>query len=282
MVKRSPDTVSHGCDTCPLGRSLVRYRYLRTAMIFHFTVFFWSVAFFLGMHLVASREYDSFWVGYVFSILFLAAISLISAKKVTKRFRNGFVPLLLSFSAPSLLSLVDSPSEKLAFSVLASAVYYVAFLALYRMRFAPKDRTAAALLSVSMLSALFFFFAAAFGFYLNFAVPLSALVVAFALGSFGAAYQTLSLSLPGDRSRVALYASIIAFGVGEVAWTVSFWPFGYLVTGAASLIAFYILWDMANSLFSGSISRKRTLWYLAISVALIALLLATSPWTLQV
>ncbi|NTW15220.1 MAG: hypothetical protein HGA38_02495 [Candidatus Moranbacteria bacterium] len=251
-------------------------------MIFHFTVFFWSVAFFLGMQFVAAREYDSFWVGYVFSILFLSVLSLVSAKRITKRYRNGFVPLLISFSAPSLLSLVDDPSEKLAFSVIATGVYYVAFLGLYRMRFAPKDRTAATFLAVSMLSALFFFFAAAFGFYLNFAVPLASLVVSFALGSFGAAYQTLSLSLPGDRSRVALYSSIIAFGIGEIAWIVSFWPFGYLVTGAASLLAFYILWDMANSLFSGDISRKRTLWYLGLSFLLIALLLATSPWTLQV
>ncbi|NTW30057.1 MAG: hypothetical protein HGB34_01365 [Candidatus Moranbacteria bacterium] len=251
-------------------------------MIFHFTIFFWSIAFFLGMQFVAAREYESFWVGYLFSTLFLSILSLVSAKKITKQLRNSFIPLLLSFSAPSVLALVDDRGEKLVFSLLASGMYYVAFLALYRLRFAPKDRTARSLLSVAMLSALFFFYAAAFGFYLNFSVPLSALVFSFAIGSFGAAFQTLSSALPGDKRRVALYASIVAFAVGEIAWTISFWPFGYLATGAVSLLSFFILWDMANSLFLGLISRKRTLWYLAISLVSIGLVLATSPWRIQV
>lgn len=251
-------------------------------MIFHFTIFFWSVAFFLGMQFVAAREYDSFWTGYLFSAALLAVMSLVSAKKITKRLRNSFIPLLLSFSAPSVLALVDDRGEKLVFSVLASGMYYVAFLALYRLRFAPKDRTARSMLSIAMLSALFFFFAASFGFYLNFSVPLSALVSVFALGSFGAAYQTLSSALHGDKPRVALYSSIIAFCVGEISWTISFWPFGYLATGVVSLLSFFILWDMANSLFLGTLSRKRTVWYLAISIVMIGLLLATSPWRVQV
>jgi len=251
-------------------------------MIFHFTVFFWSVAFFLGMQFVAAREYGSFWAGYLFSVVLLAVLSLVSAKKITKRIRNSFIPLLLSFSAPSVLSLIDNFREKTVFSVLASLMYYVAFLALYRLRFAPKDKTAHSLLSVAMLSALFFFYAAAFGFYLNFSVPLSSLVFVFALGSLGAAYQTLSSSLHGDKRRVALYSSIVAFGVGEISWTISFWPFGYLTAGAVSLMSFYILWDMANSLFLGTISRKRTIWYLVIFMVLIGILLATSPWSIQV
>ena len=251
-------------------------------MIFHFAIFFWSVAFFLGMQLVAAREYGSFWVGYLFSIGLLAVLSLVSAKKITKHLRNSFIPLLISVSAPSLLALIDDHREKTIFSILASVMYYVAFLALYRIRFAPKDKTARSFLSIAMLSALFFFFAAAFGFYLNFSVPLSSLVFVFALGSFGAAYQTLSSALHGDKRRVALYSSIVAFGVGEISWMISFWPFGYLTAGAVSLMSFYILWDMANSLFLGDISRKRTVWYLAIFMVLIGILLATSPWRIQV
>jgi len=251
-------------------------------MIFHFAIFFWSVAFFLGMQLVAAREYGSFWAGYLFSIGLLAVLSLVSAKKITKRLRNSFIPLLFSFSAPSLLLLIDDYREKTVFSVLASVMYYIAFLALYRLRFAPKDKTARSFLSIAMLSGLFFFYAAAFGFYLNFSVPLSSLVFVFSIGSFGAAYQTLSSALHDDKRRVALYSSIIAFCVGEISWTISFWPFGYLTAGSVSLMSFYILWDMANSLFLGEISRKRTLWYLTVFVALIGILLATSPWRVQV
>ena len=251
-------------------------------MLFHFTIFFWSVAFFFGMWGVASDESIPFWGGYLFSIGVLSLISLVSAKRITKRLRNSFIPLLLSFSAPSLLSLIDARGEKFAFSLLAAAMFYVAFLALYRLRFAPTDRTAQSLLSIAALSALFFFYSAAYGFYLNFSVPLATLVAMFAAGSFGAAYQTLYPILPKNRTKVALYASVIAFGIGELSWTLSFWPFGYLTAGAASLGFFFVLWDMTSALFLGTLSRKRTILYLLVVLLLIALLVGTSPWAIRV
>lgn len=250
-------------------------------MLFHFTILFWSIAFFFGMWSVSSNENIPFWSGYLFSIGALAIISLVSAKRITKRLRNSFVPLLLSFSAPSLLSLIDARGEKFAFSLLSAAMFYVAFLALYRIRFAPSDRTARSFLSISALAALFFFYSAAYGFYLNFSVPLSTLVAAFACGSFGAAYQTLFSVLPKNRTRVALYSLVIAFGMGEISWMLSFWSFGYLTSGAAALGFFFMLWDMANSLFTGTLSRKRTIVYLVTVLALVGLLIGTSPWNIR-
>lgn len=250
-------------------------------MLFHFVIFFWSVAFFFGMWTIASDGSISFWSGYLSSIGVLSLISLVSAKRITKRLRNSFVPLLLSFSAPSLLSLIDAPGEKFAFSMLAALMFYVAFLALYRLRFAPTDRTARSLLSISALAALFFFYSAAYGFYLNFSVPLATLVFMFAAGSFGAAYQTLYPILPKNRTRVALYSSVIAFSMGEISWMLSFWPFGYLTAGSAALGFFFMLWDMAGSLFVGTLSRKRTIVYLVVVLALVGLLVGTSPWRIR-
>jgi len=250
-------------------------------MLFHFSIFFWSVAFFFGMWVVASDDTISFWNGYLFSIVTLSLFSLISAKRITKRLRNSFVPLLLSFSAPSLLSLIDAPGEKFLFSLLAASMFYVVFLALYRLRFAPTDRTARSFLSIATLASLFFFYSAAYGFYLNFSVPLSSLVAVFALGSFGAAYQTLYPILPKNRSRVALYSSVIAFSMGEISWMLSFWPFGYLTAGSAALGFFFMLWDMAGSLFLGMLSRKRTIVYLVVVLALVGLLVGTSPWRIR-
>jgi hypothetical protein len=250
-------------------------------MLFHFSILFWSVAFFFGMWSIASDDRIPFWNGYLFSIGILVIISLISAKRITKRLRNSFVPLLLSFSAPSLLSLIDAPGEKFAFSLLATAMFYAAFLALYRIRFAPTDRTARSFLSIAALSALFFFYSATYGFYLNFSVPLSTLVFMFAIGSFGAAYQTLFPIVPKNRTRVALYSLVIAFSMGEISWALSFWPFGYLTAGAAALGFFFVLWDMAGSLFQGSLSRKRTITYLIIVLVLVGLLVGTSPWQIR-
>ncbi|NTW14018.1 MAG: hypothetical protein HGA31_03240 [Candidatus Moranbacteria bacterium] len=251
-------------------------------MIFHIGIFLWSVAFFLGTKFVAAQQYGSFWGGYAFSIALLSVLALVSANKITKHLRNSFLPLFLAFSMPSLLLLVDSPTEKTIVAFIGAGMYYLGFLALYRIRHAPTDRTARSFLSISMLSVLFFFYSAAFGFYLNFAVPLWTLTLVFGIGSFGAAYQTLSASLRGDRKRVALYSFAIAFGTAEISWLISFWPFGYLTAGAAMLLFFYIPWDMANSLFLGTLSRKRTVQYLLVTVLLLGLLLWSAPWRLQV
>lgn len=252
-------------------------------MIFHLGIFLWSGVFFLVMQFVAAREYPtSFWAGYALSIGALSILSLVSAKRITKRFRNGFLPLFLSFSMPSFLLLVDSPGEKTVISVIAAGMYYVGFLALYRIRHAPSDGTARTFLSISMLSALFFFYSAAFGFYLNFSVPLWTLILLFSVGSFGAAYQTLAAALPGNRRRVALYASTIAFGTAEISFLISFWPFGYLTAGSAMLLFFYIPWDMANALFLGTLSRKRTITYFLLTLTLLGLLLVSAPWRMQV
>ncbi len=252
-------------------------------MIFHLGIFLWSVLFFLAMQFVAAREYPtSFWTGYIFSIATLSVISLVSAGKITKRLRNSFLPLFLSFSMPSFLLLVDSPGEKTVIAVIAASMYYLGFLALYRIRHAPSDGTARTFLSISMLSVLFFFYSAAFGFYLNFSVPLWSLILLFSLGSFGAAYQTLSAALPDNRRRVALYASAIAFGTAEIAFLISFWPFGYLTAGSAMLVFFYIPWNMANSLFLGMLSRKRTVVYLFLSLILLTILLLSASWRMQV
>ena len=251
-------------------------------MLFNIGIFLWSVVFFLGMQFIAAREFSSFWGGYALSITVLSQLSLISARRITKRLRNSFLPLFLSFSMPSLLLLVDSPKEKTIIAIIAAGMYYLGFLALYRIRHAPTDRTARAFLSISMLSALFFFYSAAFGFYLNFSVPLWSLVFVFAIGSFGAAYQTLYAALPDDRKRVSTYSFAIAFGTAEIAWLISFWPFGYLTAGAAMLLFFYIPWDMTNSLFLGTLSRKQTVKYLLVTIVLLALLLWSAPWRIQV
>ncbi len=233
-------------------------------MLFHFSIFFWSVAFFLVMRFVAANDEGSFWNAYLFSVGLLSAISIISAKKITRRLRNSFIPLLISFSAPSLMALIDAPGERSVFAFISAGIFYTAFLALYRIRFVRDDGTARSFLSIAALSALFFFYSAEYGFYLNFSVPLASLVFVFSIGSFGVAYQTLYSALPNDRRRVFLYA------------------FGYLTAGAAALAFFFILWDMALSLFLGTISRKRTIIYFLVSMGLIGLLIATSPWRIQV
>ncbi len=251
-------------------------------MLFHFSIFFWSLSFFGVLYGVASNEDISFWSGYLYSAAALSILSVVSAKRITRRLRNSVIPILIALSAPALVSLITQLSRRFVFSIIAAGVYYVAFLALYRLRFAPNDRTARTLLSIATLSSAFFFYASVFGFYLNFNMPLSMFMLLYFFGTFGIAYQSLYPSLRNHRRKVLFYSFVIALGMSEIAWALSFWPFGYLTIGASSLIFFYLFWDMANTSFLGDISRRRTIFYLSVSLALLALLVGTSPWRIQI
>jgi hypothetical protein len=251
-------------------------------MLFHFSIFFWSLAFFGALYGIASREDLPFWTGYLYSVAALAILSVVSAKRITRRIRNSVIPILIALSAPALVSLITQLPNKFAFSVIAAGMYYVAFLALYRLRFAPSDRTARAFLSIATLSAAFFFYASAFGFYLNFNMPLSMFMLLYFFGTIGIAYQSLYPSLRKNRKKVFFYSLVIALSMSEIAWTLSFWPWSYLTIGAASLIFFYLFWNMADSYFLGDLSRRRMLLSLLLSLVLIAILVGTSPWRIQI
>ena len=261
---------------------LIPYKSYSSAMLFHFSIFFWSVAFFGALYGIASNTDLPFWTGYLYSVAALAVISIVSARRITRRIRNSVIPILIALSAPALVSLITQLPHKFAFSIIAAGMYYLAFLGLYRLRFAPSDRTARAFLSIATLSAAFFFYASVFGFYLNFNMPLSMFMLLYFFGTLGIAYQSLYPSLRNDRRKVFFYSLVIALGMSEIAWTLSFWPFSYLTIGSASLVFFFMLWDMANAHFLGDLSRKRTLLYLFLSLVLIGILIGTSPWRIQI
>lgn len=151
-------------------------------MIFHFTILLWSLIFALGLWLVAQGEILLQWSWYISVIGPLVLISLIATQRVTHRLADAALPILLSVTAPVLLSLIDAPIEREVFAVLAGGMYYLGLLALYRLRSAPADQTAQSLLSMSIMAAMFFFYSGIYGFYINFNFPLWGLMALFLLG----------------------------------------------------------------------------------------------------
>ncbi len=251
-------------------------------MFFHFTIFIWTVAFFLSLELLALNPTLSEWNGYGFSILFLSCIAAISVKKVTKKYSGIPIPLLFAIATPTLLFLIDKLFHRQLFAFLASIAFYSLLLGLYRLRFAPRDETARAFLSASAMAALFLFFASMYGLYLNFTVPLPVLLLSFFLGTLGIAYQTFFSVSFGNRKQSLLYASFLGLVSAEAVWVASFWPFGYLTSGAVLLVFFSFLWEFLFSDLSGVFSQKRMYTRAALSLFLFALLLSSSPWRMVV
>lgn len=251
-------------------------------MIFHFTVFFWSVIFAFGLEAIAGNPISLSWGWYLFSILSLVIISLVASRRITKRYTDAFLPGLLSFVAPMLLSLIDNSTERQVFIALSTLMYYFSLLGIYRLRHVPADKTAKAFLYSATMAAMFFFYAGVYGFYLNFSFPLWGLMLIYFLGTALTSYETFLGVEQQERGRMRLYSVLLGLVMGEMAWVMSFWPFGYLTTGAVDLIFFFVVWDIALDGFRQRLSLKKAVIRILFFSVLIALLLASTPWRILV
>ncbi|MFZ2187654.1 MAG: hypothetical protein WAV46_03480 [Candidatus Moraniibacteriota bacterium] len=251
-------------------------------MIFHFTIFFWTIIFSLGLEFVALNPFFPTWSWYIFSILPLIVISLIACRKITKRYADVFLPGLLSLVAPTLLSLIDYPAQRQAFVMVSALMYYFALLGLYRLRHAPADKTAKAFLYSATMAAMFFFYAGVYGFYLNFSFPLWGLMTLSFFGTALTSYETFLGVATQEYRRMRLYSILLGLVMGEMAWVTSFWPFGYLTTGAVTLVFFFIIWDIALDGFRQKLSLKKALFRILFFVVLVGIVLYSTPWHILV
>ena len=145
------------------------------------------------------------------------------------------------------------------------------------MKSAPTDQTARGMLVAGSFTALFFSYSSFYGFYLNFLVPVSVLIVAYFLVTLLLGYGTLRF-FEKDRQKIWFFSLVVAFSMAQIVWTLNFWPFGYLTTGVIALILYYVLWEIVRSHFSLILSKKMMIGHLATNFFLIVLVLLTSKW----
>lgn len=251
-------------------------------MIFHFSVLLWSLSFFLALEFVALYPLFLSWQGYLLSITPLVILSLLAGKRLTKHYADSIIPVLLSVVTPTLLGLIDHPTERQVFMLLAFLMYYFSLLGMYRLRHAPNDKTARALLYGAAMVAMFFFFSASYGFYLNFSFPLWGLMLCYFAVTAGVMYEVCLGITRHQHNRVVFYSVLVGLVLSELIWMMSFWPFGYLTTSAISLIFFFMLWEVALDTFRQSLSLKKAILHLGFFFFLIVLLAASSSWRILV
>lgn len=251
-------------------------------MIFHFAIFFWSVAFLFGLEAVSRYPIFASWSWYLFSVGALIVLSLLASRRLVGKFSDAFIPILLSLASPTLLSLVDAPRGQQVFIVLSAVMYYAALLGNYRLRHAPTDKTAEAFLNSAAMAAMFFFYAGLYGFFLNFTFPLWGLMALYFVGTTLTSYETFITVDKKERRRVILYSVLLGLIMGEMAWIMSLWPFGYLTTGALGTICFFLVWDVSFDAFRETLSLKKAGVRILFFLGLILLLLISSPWRILV
>lgn len=251
-------------------------------MIFHFALFFWSVIFLVVLEVVALNPVFASWQWYVVSIGSLSVVSLLASRRLTGTVSDAFIPILFSFASPTLLSLIDAPGERQVFIVLSSVMYYGALLGNYRLHHAPTDKTGEAFLNASAMAAMFFFYTGLYGFYLNFAFPLWGLMILYFVGTALTSYETFITVDKKERRRVIFYSALLGLIMGEMAWVMSLWPFGYLTTGTLGVIMFFLMWDISFDAFRETLSLRKALVRILFFLGLILLLLISSPWRILV
>jgi hypothetical protein len=251
-------------------------------MIFHLTVFVWSLVFLAGLEVVALNPIFASWSWYLLSIGALIVISLGAIRRLTESFSDAFIPILLSLASPTLLSLVDHPGERQAFIVLSAVMYYFALLGNYRLHHAPIDKTGEAFLNSAAMAAMFFYYAGLYGFFLNFSFPLWGLMLLYFVGTALTSYETFITVDKKERERVILYSALLGFIMGEMVLIMSLWPFGYLTTGALGTILFFIAWDISFDAFRETLSLKKATLRILFLMILVFLLLISSPWRILV
>lgn len=229
------------------------------------------LAFFLEA--VAVRQNLAPYLGF-----FLAFFSIISAKKLGKKWIYSIVPPILSSSSIILLYLIDSGIQKQAFIALSSVVYYLLLLGVFRLGSYSKDNTARGMVVAGVTTALFFLYASAYGIYLNFFIPLWALMLVFLVFTVLICHGYFGILEAKSKNRSWTYSILIGMLMSEIAWVMNFWPFGYLTAGVLTLIFYYVLWDLAQSHFLNLLSKKRVVANMVVLVILIGIVLISSKW----
>jgi hypothetical protein len=244
-------------------------------MFFELKSFFYTLLFLIGLEIIALRK--NFIIFVVFA---LWIISLWGAKRIGKKWRLSFVTAIFSISSATLLYLIAPVITKQIFIVLAGAMFYLSLLGIWRLNSYSGDQTARGIIMAASTASIFFFYAATYGIYLNFLVPLWLLMLLFLAATFIVSYQYFRIirDREKDRKLVIGYSVILGMIMAEIAWVINFWPFGYLTAGIISLIFYYILWDLAQSYFLNLLSKRRVVANMIFFSFVVAMVLLSSKW----
>ncbi|HRZ95851.1 MAG TPA: hypothetical protein P5262_04795 [Candidatus Moranbacteria bacterium] len=237
-----------------------------------------SLIFLIGLELIVLFHRHVFVVAF-----FLIFLSIYFGKKSGGKWKHSILPAFFTVSSISLLYLVGLFYEQQIFIVLVSLMYYLSLLGAFRLGQYEGDKTAKGMIMASAISTIFFTYAGAYGLYLNFLVPLYALMAVYAIATLLVSFQYFSLvylqkSDSHPKTTVWVYSFILALIMAEIIWTMNYWPFGYLTTGVIALILYYMIWDITQCYFQDILSKKRVASNAVLVAFLVGFVLMSAKW----
>jgi hypothetical protein len=241
-------------------------------MFFRFSIFFLGILF--GLNLWASAVFEGYssWLGIVFSL-----VVLIAARLVVSKWKFAVLPAVLIPGSVFLLSLIDTEFQAAMFTVFSSVVFYLTVLAGWRLNQYERDETAMAMYNVATIAALFFWYAAAFGWYLNIPVPVWVVLAVFVVVTFFVSAVSLSVNQI-EKSRRLLYSLFLSLFVAQSIWLQNFWPFGYLTTSVITLIIYYVSWSAVVAYFQKKLTFRAVVFDVIFLLGSASVILLSTRW----
>jgi len=133
------------------------------------------------------------------------------------------------------------------------------------------------ILSLGTIFTAFLIYSACWAFYLTFNIPLWSLMIVLILVSFLLFYQIVNLFF-SFIAHFWLYLGVFVLIIGEVAWSLSFWPTGHLTAGLILTLVFYLLWEFFSYWFEGRMKKSIILEHLLLCLFIFLLILLKTPW----
>jgi len=241
-------------------------------MFLRFSILFLSILFSLNLWIAANYENYSTWIGVVFSLLIILGVKLIVG-----RWKYLILPAILVPGSVFLLFLIDSYSEQRLFAVFVSVVFYFAVLAGWRINQYEKDQTAKAMYNLATIATLFCWFAAAYGWYLNIALPIWGLIIVFSVISFLTAFASFFVNQINNEKSL-IYSVFLTLLIAQTVWIQSFWPFGYLTIAVITLIIYCVGWELILLFFLRKITIRSVIFEVLFLIGSVVLILLSARW----
>jgi len=236
--------------------------------------FIYSLIFLIGLEMIILMHSN---VWYVLVFLFITAIY--QGRMIGGKWIFSVLPAMLAVSSIALLYLIGIWFEQQLFIILASFMFYLSIYGSQRLGEYDGDQTAKGMNTASTAATIFFTYAGVYGLYLNFNIPLWSLMFSYVAITYLVSYQNLIITNNENKRKVNIYSFLLALSMSEIIWTMNFWPFGYLTTGAIALILYYVLWDIIQNYFLDNLSHRRIMANSIFFALIILIILLSSKWT---
>ena len=255
-------------------------------MFFQTVIFFQSLLFLFVLETATSNSLGNYlakmlltsgWWLVIGGFLAVACYFYFFSRRLAGSIKSHSIVFVFFISSLGLLYFVNSVIEQNILIGILTGAFYFLELAFYRLHKYKKDKTALGIFSAASVASMFLFYAFSLAAYLNFAIPIWFLMVAFLLVTTSVSYQSFYLLIE-DKKKAINFALVIGFAMAEIAWLINFWPFGYLTTAVISLIFYYVFWDMMQSNFSGDLTKQRVLAHLISLSVMLLMVLTSSHW----